>query len=74
MSLEEVQKLAFWMTMKCAVVDLPFGGAKGGVAVDTRSLSQMELERLSRGFMEASCRWSDRTAIFPRRTCIRMRW
>lgn len=50
--LDEVKALAFWMTCKCAVVDLPYGGAKGGIAVDARSLSPMELERLSRGFIE----------------------
>uniref|UniRef100_B8HN81 Glutamate dehydrogenase n=1 Tax=Cyanothece sp. (strain PCC 7425 / ATCC 29141) TaxID=395961 RepID=B8HN81_CYAP4 len=52
-SLDEVQTLAFWMTFKCAVLDLPFGGAKGGVTVDPKALSQMELERLSRGYIAA---------------------
>jgi glutamate dehydrogenase (NADP+) len=51
--LNEVQSLAFWMTFKCAVLDLPFGGAKGGVTVDPKSLSRLELERLSRGYIEA---------------------
>lgn len=51
-SLEEVMPLAFWMTMKCAVVDLPFGGAKGGVQVNTKELSPTELERLSRQWMQ----------------------
>lgn len=50
---EEVEALAFWMTMKCALLHLPFGGAKGGVQVDTHTLSQMELERLSRAWIEA---------------------
>ncbi len=49
---EEVEALAFWMTMKCALMHLPFGGAKGGVAVDTHELSQLELERLSRAWIE----------------------
>lgn len=49
--LEEVKSLAFWMTCKCAVMDLPFGGAKGGIAVDPKTLSPAELERLSRAFM-----------------------
>ncbi len=48
----EVKALAFWMTCKCAVVGIPFGGGKGGVVVDPKSLSRMELERLSRGFIE----------------------
>ncbi len=52
-SREEVQALAFWMTVKCAVVGIPYGGGKGGVIVDPKSLSPMELERLSRGYMRA---------------------
>ncbi len=50
-SLDEVKSLAFWMTFKCAVVGIPYGGAKGGISVDAKSLSPMELERLSRGFI-----------------------
>ena len=50
---DEVQTLAFWMTCKCAVLDLPFGGGKGGITVDPKALSKMELERLSRGYVEA---------------------
>ncbi|NGX15021.1 Glu/Leu/Phe/Val dehydrogenase [Wenzhouxiangella sp. XN24] len=49
--LEELKALALWMSCKCALMDLPYGGAKGGVAVDPKSLSKMELERLSRGFI-----------------------
>ncbi|MFI4870576.1 MAG: Glu/Leu/Phe/Val dehydrogenase [Phycisphaerales bacterium JB061] len=52
-SREEVMALAFWMTIKCAVANIPFGGGKGGVIVDPRKLSKAELERLSRGFMRA---------------------
>lgn len=47
----EVKALAIWMTCKCAVMDLPFGGAKGGIEVDPKELSKLELERLSRRFI-----------------------
>lgn len=52
-NLDEVVSLAFWMTFKCAVVNLPYGGAKGGVSVDTKKLSNAELERLSRAYVRA---------------------
>jgi glutamate dehydrogenase (NADP+) len=52
-SMDEVQSLAFWMTFKCAVLELPFGGGKGGITLDPKSLSRMELERLSRGYIDA---------------------
>ncbi len=52
-NLDEIKTLAFWMTCKCAVMDLPYGGAKGGVAVDPKTLSPLELERLSRGLIVA---------------------
>ena len=48
---EEVKALALWMTIKCAVVGIPYGGGKGGVTVDPKSLSLLELERLSRSFV-----------------------
>lgn len=48
--LEEVRALAMWMTWKCALVGLPYGGAKGGVQVDPHQLSQHELEGLTRRF------------------------
>ena len=51
-SLDEVKSLAFWMTIKCAVAGIPFGGGKGGVIVDPKELSRMELERLSRGYIQ----------------------
>ncbi|MFC4549307.1 MULTISPECIES: glutamate dehydrogenase GdhB [Halorussus] len=49
---EECVGLSMWMTWKCAVMDLPFGGGKGGVVVDPKQLSEAELERLTRRFAE----------------------
>lgn len=50
---DEVIALSSWMTFKCGVMDLPYGGAKGGVEVDVSELSPSELERLSRGYVQA---------------------
>lgn len=51
--IEEVKALAFWMTLKCAVANIPMGGGKGGVTVNPKELSKRELEELSRGWMRA---------------------
>lgn len=50
---DEVTALSFWMTIKCSVVGLPYSGGKGGVQVNPKELSRMELERLSRGYIRA---------------------
>ncbi|QRM36219.1 Glu/Leu/Phe/Val dehydrogenase [Microvirga sp. VF16] len=52
-TMEEVETLAFWMTFKCAVLNLPYGGGKGAVQVDPHTLSKAELERLSRAYIQA---------------------
>ncbi len=53
---DEVETLAFWMTFKCAVMNLPYGGGKGAVQVDPRKLSKAELERLSRAYIQGFAR------------------
>jgi glutamate dehydrogenase (NAD(P)+) len=56
-SLDEVRALATWMTWKCAVVNIPFGGAKGGIICDPRKMSRGELERLTRRYTAELASW-----------------
>jgi len=51
-SMDEVKALSTWMTLKCAVANIPYGGGKGGIIVDPKKLSKSELEKLSRGYIQ----------------------
>ncbi|WFA08722.1 Glu/Leu/Phe/Val dehydrogenase [Tissierella sp. Yu-01] len=51
-NMDEVKALSIWMTFKCCVTGIPYGGGKGGVTVDPQTLSKAELERLSRGYIQ----------------------
>jgi glutamate dehydrogenase (NAD(P)+) len=56
-TIDTVRALAAWMTWKCAMLDLPLGGGKGGVVCDPKKMSKGELERLSRGYIRALARY-----------------
>lgn len=64
-NLDEVKALSLWMTMKCAVVGIPLGGGKGGIIVDPKTLSLAELERLSRGYIQAIYKYIGPTQDVP---------
>ena len=51
-SMDEVKTLGFWMTTKCAIAGLPYGGGKGGIIVDPRKVSKTELEKITRGYID----------------------
>lgn len=72
-TLEEVMALSAWMTVKCAALNLPFGGAKGGVRVDPVTLSHKELERLTRRYTSEIGILSGHSRIFRHRMSVPMR-
>lgn len=65
LTLEEVHELAFLMALKCAACKLPYGGAKGGVKVDTKEFSEGELERISRGYIRLMWKYLGKNSDVP---------
>lgn len=64
-NLDEVKALSIWMTLKCAIVGVPYGGAKGGVVVDRKELSLREIENLSRGYVRMIHRYIGENIDIP---------
>lgn len=63
---EEVKALSMWMTLKCGIVNLPYGGGKGGIVCDPRQMSIHEVERLSRGYVRAISQFVGPTKDIPK--------
>jgi glutamate dehydrogenase/leucine dehydrogenase len=68
--MDEIKTLAFWMTCKCAVAGLPYGGAKGGIIVNPAELSEGELERLTRTYVDKIALSLVKRKTYLRRTSI----
>ena len=64
-NLDEVKALSIWMTFKCCVTGIPYGGGKGGITVDPSTLSKGELERLSRGYIQGLHKYIGETIDIP---------
>lgn len=64
-NVDEVKALSIWMTFKCCITGIPYGGAKGGIIVDPSELSQAELERLARGYVRAIHRYLGEKTDIP---------
>lgn len=63
--LDEIKSLAFWMTLKCSLQELPYGGAKGGIKLNPRNLSSGELERVSKGYASNIFKWIGENRDIP---------
>ncbi len=64
-NLDEVKALSIWMTFKCSVTGIPFGGGKGGITVDPSTLSERELEQLARGYVRGMHKYLGETIDVP---------